>query len=374
MHLSLNHTYHTYLPRGRRVGRVLRGLLGTRGSGSHLRRPLCTVCQPGYGRHHGFGCRRCPGAGALRLVSLGVAALVIGVALLLVFSAWRQNAAVARGAALPGTEVRGGQAGTLLKLFVTYAQIQAMAVDLDLYWPGPFVNLLSAQAAMSVSIESVASLDCMLGLVAPAPFHDQAYPLSPLLAPYGKLVAALCLVPLALLLPALFLPFVAAWWRLRRGRGRGRGRGRPRRGGAGEAGEAGPEPGPEPEPEPPRPILPDLVDLYVVAAIVCLFLVHPVATRQILRIFACARLGGRTVLVQDMSVACWTAEHWRWALGAGVPGVLLVALGIPALALALLHWNRVKLFGPQADPRAVRRYAFLYAVRPLDSQKGASAA
>jgi hypothetical protein len=50
--------------------------------------------------------------------------------------------------------------------------------------------------------------------------------------------------------------------------------------------------------------------------------------------------------VYDMQQACWSGWHKAWALGLGMPCVLIFCLGVPLAILALLTANKGRLYDP----------------------------
>jgi len=112
-----------------------------------------------------------------------------------------------------------------------------------------------------------------------------------------------------------------------------------------------------------------------VASIMCLFFFYPWLVRIGLGFFSCipldsmgdesssdpypqyavanARWGYWSA---DMQQACYTGWHMRWAMGLGVPAVLLFCVGVPVGIAVLLYRNRRKIDG-SAPPS---KLAFLY--------------
>ena len=70
---------------------------------------------------------------------------------------------------------------------------------------------------------------------------------------------------------------------------------------------------------------------------VILFLAHPTLTRTGLKLFTCSRdLDGRSFLIGDFAVECYTEGHLKWALTLGLGMCFVYALGIPLLAMYVL--------------------------------------
>ncbi|KAK3240275.1 hypothetical protein CYMTET_49875 [Cymbomonas tetramitiformis] len=98
----------------------------------------------------------------------------------------------------------------------------------------------------------------------------------------------------------------------------------------------------------------------IVTAVIVLFFTWPSISSVILEIFACVEVDTGNVdplpelysqwsvaqglyFSMDMQQKCYEGQHETWVLALGVPGIFLVALGIPAGTFALLYYNHADL-------------------------------
>ena len=81
----------------------------------------------------------------------------------------------------------------------------------------------------------------------------------------------------------------------------------------------------------------------IVTTVVILFLIHPTLTEMTFSMFKCYEVDGVNYLERDFTLECWTSDHITWALGLGIPMIVLYVLGIPMLGLCILRVNKAKL-------------------------------
>lgn len=108
-----------------------------------------------------------------------------------------------------------------------------------------------------------------------------------------------------------------------------------------------------------------------VAALVVAFYAYPTLVKAALIFFACLPIDNAAhsphaeyairnhtagYWVMDIQQECFTGSHRQWALGLGVPAVVVLCLGVP-LALFLLLWCNTQNTSKKAFQQ---RYGFLY--------------
>ena len=101
-------------------------------------------------------------------------------------------------------------------------------------------------------------------------------------------------------------------------------------------------------------------DFSKTASVVIMFLLQPTLTQKALQIFSCVELGNRATdwyMVEDLSIQCWTGEHWRYMAWLGIPMIFFYVIGIPAGIYMLLHYNRD--FIRETEPHKIRRHSTL---------------
>ena len=67
-------------------------------------------------------------------------------------------------------------------------------------------------------------------------------------------------------------------------------------------------------------------------AVITLFLLQPTLVKKFALLFSCTRMGTGSqdiFLMEDLSVICYTSEHWLWITALGLPLLLLYVIGIP---------------------------------------------
>jgi len=81
--------------------------------------------------------------------------------------------------------------------------------------------------------------------------------------------------------------------------------------------------------------------------LVILYLIHPSITRYALSLYYCMELDeGESWLYRDLQVRCWQGSHRTWAIGIGVPMIIIWVIGAPLLGFAILTRNFQSLEDP----------------------------
>jgi hypothetical protein len=70
------------------------------------------------------------------------------------------------------------------------------------------------------------------------------------------------------------------------------------------------------------------------------FFIYPTITLNVIQSVDCIRLGlddETFYLKKDMSVRCWSREHWTWLGGLYLPLLIFVVLGVPIATFLYLR-------------------------------------
>jgi len=83
------------------------------------------------------------------------------------------------------------------------------------------------------------------------------------------------------------------------------------------------------------------LDGFVLSVMILLFLAHLILVRTALELFSCTEeIQGRSFLVADTRIECYTGNFMTWILFAGVAPLVLYGLGIPVFAWLLLRFSK----------------------------------
>lgn len=110
------------------------------------------------------------------------------------------------------------------------------------------------------------------------------------------------------------------------------------------------------------------VDYFAISALCSTFLLWTPASTAILTLFSCIviepypelnplpyELSGYR-MIQDVTQKCFTGPHARYTLAIGIPGLLIICGGLPAMLAVIMRLNRERL----SEHPVVRRYGFVY--------------
>merc|ERR1712224_1050343 len=81
-------------------------------------------------------------------------------------------------------------------------------------------------------------------------------------------------------------------------------------------------------------------DNYITAVTMCFFLVYPSIVEQTFGLMFCKELGvcaNDRFLREDLSVRCWTANHWSWVMGVAMPMSIVYIIGGPVFVFWCLY-------------------------------------
>ena len=251
---------------------------------------LCQNCIWGFSHSQAYSCAKCPPIPS-NLALCGVVILALtGLVWTLVASA---ISGAARYSALLSVYLRG---------LLSHVQMIVVAASLDLSWPYFAATFLEQQSAIGSVSDQFFSFECVIAELRGT--NEGIF-----LVKLGILTA----LPLAVTAAAL-LVWVLMW--LIRG-------------------------------------VQSLLRKLQSTAAVLLFMLHPTLTRNSFSPFACLQLeSGRSYMLSDMSVECWSAAHSRILYLTAVPCILVWVVALPAVVLALM----IRKQGERAEDI---RYSFL---------------
>ncbi|MBK8156506.1 MAG: hypothetical protein IPK55_11165 [Streptococcus sp.] len=81
-------------------------------------------------------------------------------------------------------------------------------------------------------------------------------------------------------------------------------------------------------------------DRIVLSIIVLMFIVHPSVTSMAVGLFNCYSLNEQLWLYKDLSVKCWDNTHKSYALGIGIPMIVIWVIGLPATGFIIVRYYR----------------------------------
>ena len=77
---------------------------------------------------------------------------------------------------------------------------------------------------------------------------------------------------------------------------------------------------------------------------ITLFLLQPTLVKKFALLFSCTIMGSDSIahslLLGDLSIQCYSSEHWTLLLGLGLPLFVLYVLGIPLAIYGLLSYHK----------------------------------
>jgi len=277
---------------------------------------LCTSCTIGYGRVGDAECTKCPEEKEIsRLMLAGMLLALLTVISYLVYANIKDATKTAEEAVV----------SSMSKVFLDYLQIVSMAKGFQIRWPSAVAQLFKYESVVSNPMDQVFSLDCMLDLNVPAPTIRPFY---------TKMLGFVLLPFLSFLLPLAIVPVYLFSRRYKAWRKK-------------------------------TPLTSEMMtaekkrawQYYTTTSIVVLFMVHPMVSQKMFKLFSCVDLGGgRMFLKDDLAIECSTPEFRKWMLFLGVPSTVLYGAGVPLGVALLLYRCRFKL----DDPDVRRKWSFLY--------------
>ena len=98
----------------------------------------------------------------------------------------------------------------------------------------------------------------------------------------------------------------------------------------------------------------------LVSCVVVMVLIHPTLTRRSVELLTCDKISPSSTkqfLRADLEEECWVGRHLNWAVGIGIPFLILYSAGIPIASFYMLYKRKHKL---KTDESTVSRFGFLY--------------
>lgn len=99
----------------------------------------------------------------------------------------------------------------------------------------------------------------------------------------------------------------------------------------------------------------DLKRYFAISTICIIFLLHPSLTLESLRLFQCIQIDdGEFRMRSHMEYKCFSFQHLTWALGVGLPMLIVWVIGVPSIALFFLIKHRTEL-----EDMKIKKYLLL---------------
>ena len=329
---------------------------------------LCGVCEPGYGTSAAFSCGRCMGKGVQWALYIAAGLLAVLLVAFTVHSTWQDNHQLA-------SQQQSVRSSDMIKVLILFLQYLVIVSSLSVPWPTALAYFFRITkfvfAASNGQLGSV-SVDCVLlqstsNSSIPVSVQRQ---LIYLVAPLGVLAGVILLsVIKAIAVRALQTTKLRAAKSRASNVGRGTSTSNIRRGSStSSAGSA--NTGAHLQ---RNTIGSTILRKLPLMCVVTFFVAYPFLVRVSLGLFACLQLdkaedvndpypqfavalAGRGYWIHAMQQACFEGWHLPWALGLGLPCVLLFCVATPLALLVGLTVNKSKL--QRAGVRA--QFGFLY--------------
>ena len=258
--------------------------------------PLCVKCDIGYGSVGAGDCDVCGETGSAAGVMIAMVCLLSAAAL------W-----VVRGQ----LRTRGSQKkdhSVVKKVLLNHLQQISLMLAFNLDWPNPLSAILGLTDAVTSGVGQLASPDCL---------REQETANSAGSAFRLRVISSIALPAMLVCLSAC-VALIRMW-----------------------AGKSSPT---------------DVRRQLIVMSLVLGFIFYTPLTRTTMQLFSCTRVGGQLRLVEDTDVLCDSPGNQAWALGVGLPLLLLYVIGLPAIIGGLLWRNRQRL----SEVSVRRTYGFFF--------------
>ena len=257
---------------------------------------MCNGCLSGFSRTARAICAKCPDQviNITRIIGVAIAAVLV-VAFLIKMS-------------LVSAHKARSHYSIYLKIFVNYLQLVTVTAAFNLAWPSYVLEVFKAQESAGNVSEQVFSFDC---------FHNSGQLDNQQQVLFIKIVLIVFIPVIIFALSTLFWLLIALFRNNY------------------------------------RCLKYELVN----SMVVMFFLAHPSIIRMLFDMFNCREVDpGQFWLNSYLNIRCWDALHYRYAMAAALPGVVLWGICTPAGALVFLVRYRKML--DSVDIRV--RLGFLY--------------
>eukprot|EP00898_Chlorokybus_atmophyticus_P008381 jgi/Chlat1/8544/Chrsp82S07944 len=292
---------------------------------------LCAVCSTGYGLSGQIGSYQCKSCGKKSLTALALVglALISMAAIILII---RSASDLPFDAIDEERMTLGMMIPAIVKLLVSYLQVNSIAFGVQFRWPAFIKRVLGVVSSASTVGVQLLSPHCLLG-------DGQRLDKS-----FQVLIAFVALPFIAAALPALF--YTARWYYLKaRKRLVLHSTSSPHDDGFAEY----------------------LKPRYALATFVTQFFLWPSVTTRIVALFSCRNVNAAgpnvpasavgTFWEQAMNHQCYKGTHMIMVGVIGIPGVIIFCIGVPLFTFIILYRKRKFLF----MEATAKYYGFLYA-------------
>jgi hypothetical protein len=257
---------------------------------------MCQPCENGYFHSLDDQCTKCLDDRATIMMSIGISS---GIFLYCFFMV---------RATLIASYTAKSLNSMYIKIFTNYLQLVGISVGLNIPWPQSLLDFFNIHESSSKSTERAFSFDCYL-MNSDTDSYTQIY--------YKKMI-------IMLFMPIIFAFFCIIIWSIIALRKKNM----------------------------------KYLKVELVATIVIIFFyMHPNLTSVFLSVYSCREIEGEGYFLElNLDVECWTEGHLQYALGVGLPGIIIWVLGVPLGIMMFIGRNYKHL----RDIQMKLRFGFLY--------------
>ncbi|CDW74640.1 UNKNOWN [Stylonychia lemnae] len=270
---------------------------------------LCADCIVGYSRTGTFECGKCPeyGQNLFRIIAIILVAIIVIIFLI--------------RSTLNGAADVKNTTSVFQKIILNHIQLIVLTASFDFKWPQIVLDYFKSSETIGEASNQIFSIDCFLnndqGYISEQEKEDQKT---------GKALGVrIFYIKLALfgLLPVFLVLISSSFWFILYNK-------------------------------PNQKLI--RITKAISTVVILLFLVHPNIVKFVFNLFNCIDIDGEKRVKNDLEILCYVGEHIIWALGIGLPSLVVWGLGIPLFAFVLLERDHKSL-----DSLIIRqKYGFLY--------------
>ncbi|CDW86060.1 UNKNOWN [Stylonychia lemnae] len=270
---------------------------------------LCADCNVGYSRTGTFECGKCPqyGQNLFRIIAIILVAIVVIIFMI--------------RSTLNGAANVKNTTSVFQKIILNHIQLIVLTASFDFKWPQIVLDFFKTSQTIGEASNQIFSIDCFFnndqGFDSVQGIEDQKI---------GKeLGVRIFYIKLALFgsLPIFLVLISSSFWFILYNK------------------------------KNQKSIR---VTKAISTVVILLFLVHPNIVKYVFNLFNCIDIDGEKRVKNDLQILCYVEEHIIWALGIGLPSLIVWGLGIPLFGFILLLRDHKSL-----DSLVTRqKYGFLY--------------
>ncbi|OMJ78092.1 hypothetical protein SteCoe_22156 [Stentor coeruleus] len=257
---------------------------------------LCQSCEVGFSRDTGGKCSKCPDKSTNAVILLAFLVLIVFIAVILVKTTLKSAFAAKALHSI------------YIKIFTNYLQLVFLTAQFNLDWPTYVLQLFKVQKSAATVSEQLFSVDC---------YMDDGKSTTSSNSYFYKL-GVLCCLPFVIALVSL-----AVWLTISFING----------------------------------TYSYLRREFFTTIVVLFFLVYPNIVKAMFLNFSCVSVDMEgSFLDQNTAIKCWTSNHTKYSLIIALPGIIVWAIGTPALVL--LRLTKQRRFLHRDDNKII--FGFIY--------------